>query len=1241
MPTRRPVLAALAMLVTPFVAVAQVAPTPITVQVINDSGLPDSAIYLLLGGQDVAPSALPSGQLPYYPFSVSGINTTPAGTVTNTTGALVTGSYTAASASAPLAVTAASSTIAMSFSPATVTANMSTTWQITVPNAAAVATNLVQPFVATLPQGVTVTSPASTGTCGGVTVAGNQLTMANGQSISPGGCTIALAVQATAVAAPATLTASTSYLQAGANVIPAFAPLTVVASLPAGAISAEFAPSSIAVGVPATLTIQLPNGTGGPATLTSDFVNSMPQGLMISPTSAGGSCAGATVTASAVTLPANTSIPANGCTIVVSVLPISTGGALTGLAAAIDPSTQQQLQVPSPYTGQSRPVYEFTMSTVGSGNLYFSYNEPVVYPPAPTVTAKYRFQMLEFSYSQFISSNGDLSSIDFFGIPLELETFPQGDTQWKLAQDRVTYYTSTPSLLQAFTNVHPNFKYAFMRTDGKPWDPATDTMANFARVVGPNQLAAPGTSPIQWPANAPAGYTGTWPPGAGSPWPYPSFADYLDSLVAAGYQFVESDNATISAYTFNYSGTISGNRTAGYVITLVGAARDDPIITLPLPPQATSGGGFDFLIYGIPQNCTTLQVSGFNCTSDNVKTLTNSVYGWIQADVMAALNFGYMNGIADAGTGSTGQSSVWYGMPPVQYPFGQARSGPDGFYSPWAALMYNHSDAYGFAYSDRSGRPSPDIAFPVGGTLRIWILPDTRLDAPLPVVTAYDRHSIALQWPTVAGADHYVVTWSPPYATASATLPQPAGGAATASYTIGGLKEGTPHTVTVRAFNAGATQSSFEVPVYARTEGSPQAPATSNAQAVLGLNWTPPAIMAGQWPTVNVAGTQFTYNGTTGSWNASGNLGIEVGLPPSTAALTVLPTQACSAPCITPSLSTSSIASGGQTTLTITLANPAKTGEITLPHGLTIPLPLGVTTTGRATTSCIGVSTMSTQIVVGAVQTSPSSSSCTIAVGLTSSTPGTVVIGTPATNTDEGVAPAASVALTVTGGASNVAQSFSPASIDHGATSRLVLQLPNTTGSPITLTDDFGDVMPAGVSIVGMADANTCGGITLAPAGAPTQFTMAAGSTIPVGGCTIAIHVTSSTPGTVVNSAGPLLTTATVYPTQTFPMEMTFGGATIWSANLYLTFLGSPAAYSVGVCEPTDWCIGSGQPPTSSFDTLFAPNMLERQARALTVNGGSAVPGPPFGTAMPSIGIPFTPVANKKWAKVQVPAGNP
>ena len=304
-------------------------------------------------------------------------------------------------------------------------------------------------------------------------------------------------------------------------------------------------------------------------------------------------------------------------------------------------------------------------------------------------------------------------------------------------------------------------------------------------------------------------------------------------------------------------------------------------------------------------------------------------------------------------------------------------------------------------------------------------------------------------------------------------------------------------------------------------------------------------------------------------------------------------------------------------------------------------MPPGVKATPGTPTSCIGVNVTTGAITVGAVQISQTSPTCTIVATLTPSAPGTFSIAIPATRTDAGTAPADSVALTVTGGTSDVVQAFLPAVIDPGGTAMLAILIDNTTGSPVTLTAPFVDVMPTGVTIVGFAHgsaAHTCDDVTLSPEVAPTQLTMAAGAVVPAGGCTIAVYATSTTPGTVVNTTGPLQTTGTVYPTQAYPMEMRIGATTIWSANVYMTFIGSPDAYAVGACQPTDLCVGSGLTPSVPFDTLQAPNFLERQAVGLTVSGGRAAAGPPFGAATPTIGIPFTPVANKKAAAVVYPA---
>ena len=105
-------------------------------------------------------------------------------------------------------------------------------------------------------------------------------------------------------------------------------------------------------------------------------------------------------------------------------------------------------------------------------------------------------------------------------------------------------------------------------------------------------------------------------------------------------------------------------------------------------------------------------------------------------------------------------------------------------------------------------------------------------------------------------------------------------------------------------------------------------------------------------------------------------------------------------------------------------------------------------------------------------------------------------------------------------------------------------------------------------------------------------------------------------------------------------MELQYNGSTIWSANFYLTMMGTPTAYAVGPCQPTDNCAGSGLQNLVPFDTLKAPNFLERQGVGLSVTGGAAQSGPPFGSTanfIPTVGVSFTPVANKKSAKVHMP----
>jgi hypothetical protein len=1289
------VLAASAILAiaVPLIAPAQTQ-TPITVEVINDTDLPDSDVFLMVVGQDVgnAPAGSPAT---YFPFLVNGVSGMPAGLVTSSTTALSTSAGSIKAADAPMVVTASASPILMAFSPATIAATTGvSTLTITLPDSGAIpASVLVQPFVVNMPPGVAIDTSSLGGTCedtSDVGVTSTQIQFEAGLAVPQGGCTITVNVSSSTLGA---VSAWTSYLQTGGNAPPTAAALNVVPQT-AGLVAVAFSPATIAVGTGnnATLTITIPSAAAQ-TTLTAPFVSTLPQAIQaVAPYTYTNTCAAQTVavTARQVTLPTGTVIPVSGCTITVTVTSIATAGALARLS-------HSGATIPSPYTGQQRKVYTFTMSTVSSGSLFVSYYQPVTYPSAPTVRTGYRFQPLEFSYSNGIASNGDLTSIDFYGIPLELETFKASDTAQQNPLDRVSYYTSTSKLMREFQAVDPNLQYAFIGTDGKTFVPAygsngnVSNISSFARIVGPNQVAAGGTPAlIDYPTLAPAGWKGTWPPGTGSPWPYASFADYLDSLVAANYKFTEFDNVNISAYSFNYNGSITGNRTIGYTITLNGTTGNptppSPLpsnaqITLVLPPQDTSGG-YDFAIYGVPQNCNTLLVAGFTCVEPtayvpaqggkpaipanpgNVTVVTNSVYGWIQADVISALNFGYMNGKADAAFGG-GNSSVWYGLPPVQFPFGQARPNPgnsftdDGFYNAWAALMYNHSDAYGFAFSDRKGRPSPDIGFPIGGRLRVWILPDERLDAPMAAVTASTTTSISLQWPAVRNATSYTVTWSPPYQTASMQVPQPAGLPAMVTATVEGVSgtpsaiiAGTPYTITVRANGVNPTTGgaihSFELPVYAQTQGTAAKPAAGNAQFQFGFNWAAPAFMtagpATTWPSLQIAGQTANYSVTNSKFTVPLTTGITVGPPPASTALTVMPSGTSPLLYITESITPGSPITAGASTATMTVVLGNNTGSaVTLANGLTITLPPGVGATqvghNQKDTTCPGVVTnpastgTPSTVVMGAVQVP--TTSCTIVVTLTSSTQGTVLINVPPMVVT-GMEPSlpAVAPLVIPGNSTLITQSINPASINVGGVAALTITLGNTSGAPETLVDSFIMNLPSGVTVAnpGAGNAGTCTDVILSS----TTIAVATDTAIASGGCTIVVNVTSATAGTTTISTGTLLTS---YPTTSFPFELTYGGNTIWAANVYLTMMGTPSLYSVGPCLPADHCIGSGLQNTVRFDTLHAPNFVERSGADLAIAGGAANAGPPFGGAIyyPTVGVSFTPVANKQYAPVSLP----
>ncbi|MFK7816797.1 MAG: OmpA family protein [Gammaproteobacteria bacterium] len=96
-----------------------------------------------------------------------------------------------------------------------------------------------------------------------------------------------------------------------------------------------------------------------------------------------------------------------------------------------------------------------------------------------------------------------------------------------------------------------------------------------------------------------------------------------------------------------------------------------------------------------------------------------------------------------------------------------------------------------------------------------------------------------------------------------------------------------------------------------------------------------------------------------------------------------------------------------------------------------------------------------------------------------------------------------------------VSKIFNPNTITIGQTSIVTLGLDNPNATPMTLTADFIDDMPIGMTAVSVNAGTTCPDVI--DISNNTEIRYSIGSIVPVGGCNIAVDVTSSTVGVSTN----------------------------------------------------------------------------------------------------------------------------
>jgi hypothetical protein len=514
----------------------------------------------------------------------------------------------------------------------------------------------------------------------------------------------------------------------------------------------------------------------------------------------------------------------------------------------------------SPYTGNTRKIYQFSVKAIASGRLMVSYNKPVAVTNGnfPTATGvNFRWDKMEFGYP---NSGADLTSMDFFGIPMQFDYLDANGN----VLTTMTYYTSTPTLLNALYNLSPTTMgtstgaFQQISTGSTPtygWAPANG-LTNFARILSPPTIAAGANN--------------------GSPAPYPSFGTYLTSVINQSFTLSGNGNAGCPPIPYSYTGAVTSDKKGGYIINLSGTTNGTPcginaqgeLSNLPrnLPIQvALPVNSFDFYVYGAP--ATAFTVPGLPANLQPY--VANSLYAVIAGNFLAGMNFGYVG----SGSNAPQNSANWYSNPPTLYPFAGARKTNDGHYNPYAAIFYNLSDAYGFAYSDRGGRPSPYVPLPSNATtMRITLLNDTRLDAPMVTVSKPTNTSLTISWPAVTNATGYTVnvSYGGGIAVSGASISPPTQSGSTWTSTISNLSPGTTYQINATATGSNSIQS-YTVPVYGTTSGTISSP-TGSTSFQAALNWPTNPVPGGLGFTLN-NNNPYTPGSTV---SVSGNLGSPI-----------------------------------------------------------------------------------------------------------------------------------------------------------------------------------------------------------------------------------------------------------------------------------------------------------------------------------------------------------------------------
>ena len=533
-------------------------------------------------------------------------------------------------------------------------------------------------------------------------------------------------------------------------------------------------------------------------------------------------------------------------------------------------------QITSPISGNTDTVYTFQADYITSGGIYFIYNNSFTFnsgiTPSPSPNggnggSSYRYDYAELSFlGGDVNNDVDLTYVDKFGIPLQLEWFHGTNTVPANLVAGSYVYASTKTLASLFTaGGFTNAVFSLTNagaangniTPGWQSAAGTNPYASFARILAPQKISTGSpypsvtnilnfltTNPFTLNGYSVQGnyyYLGYQVNVAQTNDPLTGIGEWLFTLAYKSNSVPSQYNLAAIGVTggqLQYTNTITFLVPNVTVVTSYATVTNSGIITTNTF-FVTNNVDPNIYVYGAPSGTNYYLVNGALPANTN----TWPVELWMIGDVLSAINFGFAGGIYG------NNSDQWF-SPNVAWPdpYGWAQPSPknnltSGYYNTYAALMYYNADAYTFAFSERI---TPDVGMAVksGDVVRITILPDDRLDSPVVSVptNTITPTSLTLNWSPVSGTTGYRVNMLRP--TGSLGFAPANISAATTSYTFSGLSNGAPYVMSVQAIGTNANNGHTVItparPVYATTYGTYNPGGGGTIPVLFALNATDP-----------------------------------------------------------------------------------------------------------------------------------------------------------------------------------------------------------------------------------------------------------------------------------------------------------------------------------------------------------------------------------------------------------------